>query len=205
MNDQQSEDRLELVERQTGTVIATSRQLGPTAAIHLQKESGRPFDEVDVYRIKAGRRELITGRPHESGLRSLMAQAGQARYEPVASLDEARTFADGVLVIEGDFGGQIHVTAPVRLVQCSVDRLDRLASELEEIAWPSKRDLGSVSVLFERLAVGSHVAGGMGGARVIDGVWVHDEFKQLGLDKAIAAIVEGREEGDLPEPPAHRA
>jgi len=192
-------DRLELVDRGSGQVIATSKELGPTAAIQLFKNSRRPFDEVDIYRVRAGRRELVTGRPHESGLRGMMADAGVIEYSPLQSFEEASRVDDAVMVIEGDYGGQIHATAPIRLVACAQTRLDLLARELEAVAWPSLPDADSVNVLYERLPVGALVAGGMGGGVITDGIWVHEEFRQLGLAKAIADVVQARET-KLPSP-----
>ena len=53
--------------------------------------------------------------PGESGVRSMMASAAGERYVSFAVLDDARGHADSAVVFEGDYGGTIYLTIPVKL------------------------------------------------------------------------------------------
>lgn len=112
-------------------------------------------------------------------------------YQPLASLAEARETPDGVVILEGDYGGQIYVVAPAARVECSEGALLHLLRDLDEIAWPgSERDASQVR--FERLSGGSNVPGGMGGGRVDDDVWIHAELARHA--GAIRDVLAGRRE-----------
>lgn len=119
---------------------------------------------------------------HESGLRRLVAHAGGEVYEALLSLAEAQAAPDGVVVLEGDYGGQIYVVAPSTLVRCSEGALQDLLADIDAREWA---DPDGARVYYERRAVGAGIAGGMGGGLVIDGIWVHPE-----LSVASAAVVD---------------
>jgi len=104
---------------------------------------------------------------------------------------EARSFSDGVVILEGDDGGQVYVVCPASMVKCVEELLSQLLRDLDEIAW-SGNDPDMARVFYERCAVGSGVAGGMGGAVVREGIWIHDEFIKLRLGDAIREVIEGK-------------
>ena len=112
-------------------------------------------------------------------------------YQPLRTLGEAQSHPDGVVILQGDDGGQIYVVCPASVIKTSVKRLNKLLRDLDEIAWP-----GNFShmrgIYYERLPAGSGVAGGMGGAVVTDGVWIHEEFIDLELETAIREVIEGK-------------
>src|SRR4051812_18841606 len=135
---------------------------------------------------------------HESGVRSMWAKAHGGEYFAVTSLDAAQALPDGAVVLEGDWGGQIYVTAPAKAVLCDETALDLLLRDLDAIAWPGN-DHDGARVFYERAAVGKGVAGGMGGGVVLPGVWVHDEFEQLGLGDAIREVI-AAERARIPPP-----
>ncbi|APR86875.1 hypothetical protein A7982_12224 [Minicystis rosea] len=112
-------------------------------------------------------------------------------YEPLGSLAEARETKDGMVILEGDYGGQIYLVAPAAGVDCSEGELSLLLRDLDEIAWPGCPP-GSSSVRFERLAAGETVPGGMGGGRVEDDVWIHPELAAHAT--AIRDVLAGRRE-----------
>ena len=94
---------------------------------------------------------------------------------PLGSLAEARAAPDGVVILEGDWGGQIYVVAPAARVACEEAALDRLLRDLDAIAWP-ENDPGGASIRYERLRAGEAVPGGMGGGEVREDVWIHPEL-----------------------------
>ncbi len=115
---------------------------------------------------------------HESPLRSMMAEAGMISYHPLRSLEEARSYDDGVVVLEGDDGGQIYAVCPARLVSCSSETLRQLLLDLDARIW---KDASMARMYYERKPVGAGIAGGMGGGNVAEGVWVHGELIRNGL------------------------
>lgn len=57
-------------------------------------------------------------------------------FVPLPSLADARDVPDGVVILEGDYGGQIYVVAPAARVACSEGALQLLLRDLDDIAWP---------------------------------------------------------------------
>jgi hypothetical protein len=91
---------------------------------------------------------------HESGVRSMVSEATGLRYLPLRSLEEAKSFSDGTVILEGDDGGQIYLVCPASMVSCSLSSLQNLLTDLDDIAWPGN-DPNSASIFFERCATGS--------------------------------------------------
>lgn len=111
---------------------------------------------------------------HESGVRKLVSEAAGTTYEALPSLAEARKVTDASVVMEGDYGGQIYVVAPIQLVRCSEEVLQSLLLEIDATQW---NDPEGANVYFERAPIGSGVPGGMGGGRVLPNVWVHERLE----------------------------
>ena len=99
------------------------------------------------------------------------------------------------LVLEGDWGGQIYLTVPWKLLGADPKVLPLLKS-LDREAWSCNRGEGRQAYLLsprERGQKTRDVTGGMGGGRLTDGLWLHREFeygwhqtarKMLGLEKS---------------------
>jgi hypothetical protein len=112
-------------------------------------------------------------------------------YRALTSLDEAQSYSDGVVILEGDDGGQVYVVSPAAMVRCSDEALEDLLRDLDKIAWPHNPP-DMARVFFERHEVGEPIWGGMGGATVIADIWIHPEFVEAGLQGAIRAVIEGQ-------------
>jgi hypothetical protein len=125
------------------------------------------------------------------GARSFIAEACGREYVSYPSLTEAASDPDGALVLCGDYGGTVFVTAPARLVGCDVGALRTLVSDLDAVTWMSG-DLTSASVALERHPVGTGVVGGMGGGVVIDGVWVHPTDVPEEIHAQVREVVSGQ-------------
>lgn len=127
--------------------------------------------------------------PEGSPLRHLMGTVdGGAPYRPLATLADARATDDGIVVLEGDEGGQIYVVVPARHVHCDERAVRALLVEIDRTQWNEPE---MARVVFERAAVGTGVAGGMGGGLVTDGVWVHPDVARAGLLDHIVAVLAG--------------
>jgi hypothetical protein len=123
---------------------------------------------------------------HESGVRSLIASSNGDEYTAFRTLAEAKADPDGIVVFEGDYGGQIYAVAHAHYVCCTEAQLEQLLSELDAMAW---RDPGGRSVYYESLPVGAGVAGGMGGGAVVPEVWVHERLRNY--ETAIRSVLQG--------------
>ena len=126
----------------------------------------------------------------ERPLGRFMADAHSIAFRPLASLAEAKSVEDGVVILQGDDGGQVYVVSPASLVLCSESTLEQLLVDLDELAWPGN-DPNMRRLYYERLAIGSGVPGGKGGGRVCREPWVHDDFLDRGLGPAIAGVLRG--------------
>jgi hypothetical protein len=126
---------------------------------------------------------------HYSGVRFLSAKGKGVPYQAFVSLDEARQHPDAAAIMEGDYGGQIYFTCPVKRIACSEGTLQKLLADLNSLAWNDGE-----RVYYEVLPFLSGVWGGMGGGAVIDGVWIHEEFELAGLKPEVEAVVYGRQE-----------
>lgn len=140
---------------------------------------------------------------HESALRKLMAMAEGRSYVAFSSLDDAKADPNGVVILEGDDGGQIYVVVRAAQVSCTPAALDQLLRDLDVISWEGNEE-DSARVIFEPRAVGSRIAGGMGGAVVTREAWAHPELIQLGLDDEIRTVLRGDAERLSPDSRAKR-
>ncbi|MGI8563649.1 MAG: hypothetical protein ACR2MZ_08875 [Candidatus Dormibacter sp.] len=121
--------------------------------------------------------------PHESGVRSLVHGDGYLSYR---SLAEAPADPDGIVVLEGDDGGQIYLKVPARDVRCSEERLDGLLREIDAAQW---KDPSMAHVYHERRPLDGVVSGGMGGGEANGRLWIHGRLR----DRAarIATVLDG--------------
>jgi len=123
----------------------------------------------------------------ERGVRSLIAESRNEEHISYRTLTDAKSDPDGVVIFEGDDGGQIYLVARASFVSCAESQLQRLLAELDALRWA---DPDSARVYYERLPVGSGVAGGMGGGRVAREVWIHAELKAH--ESAVRHVLQGK-------------
>lgn len=77
----------------------------------------------------------MTLEDEKSGLRSLMAEASGTTYKSYKSLEEAKVDSNGVVILEGDYGGQIYVVVQARDVKCKDGLLFDLLQYLDRLEW----------------------------------------------------------------------
>jgi hypothetical protein len=121
----------------------------------------------------------------------MMADASGGIYIALETFDAARNRPDSVLIFEGDDGGTIYLTVPMSKVACSEVALKQLLSDIDAMCWA---DIRMARMVYEVLPIGGTVAGGMGGGRVVDGLWLHPKVERLGLRKDIEQVLHGQRE-----------
>ncbi len=105
-----------------------------------------------------------------------MAEAAGISHMRFDTLESAKQAPDAVAVMEGDYGGQIYFTCPVRHIRCASTALRQLLDDLDECQWG---DPDGAGLYYEVGNPGSCVAGGMGGGAIIHGVWLHERLEHL--------------------------
>jgi hypothetical protein len=128
--------------------------------------------------------------PYERPLGRMVEDAGGEPYAPLRCLQEAQADRDGVVVLQGDDGGQIYVTCPASEVVCTSEVLEELLRDLDALAWPGN-DPDMARVFYERRRVGSGVSGGMGGGVRAAGPWIHPDLVKLRLGDRIVEVLRG--------------
>ncbi len=106
----------------------------------------------------------------------MVADATGRSYQALRSLADAQAVPDGIVVLEGDYGGQIYVVAPAGEVRCSEEVLGQLLADVDGGAWD---DAEGARVYYERHSPGAGISGGMGGGAVTGAIWVHPELSAL--------------------------
>jgi hypothetical protein len=126
---------------------------------------------------------------HESGVRRMVSDAKGLPYCPLHSLEEAKSVSDGVIIFEGDDGGQIYLVCPASLVNCCVETLQQLLEDIDILMW---KDMSAARIFYERHSIGSGIVGGMGGGLVTEDLWVHERIRKLQLELNIREVIVGR-------------
>jgi len=135
---------------------------------------------------------------HEQPCQSIMHEVHgtQKKYKPLKSLEEARAAEHGAVVIEGDWGGTIYLSCPVKYVNATQDELSALAEWLERAFWGCNfwtreghtHIQGGHGVYYLDAPPGTGIWGGMGGGAHMDGLWVHPEVVEAYGDEIIKRL-----------------
>jgi hypothetical protein len=119
----------------------------------------------------------------------MMADASGDAYTAFTTLTAAREHPASVVIFEGDYGGTIYLTIPVRHVACGETALKQLLFDIDAMYWS---DTHGTRVVYEVVPVGAGVAGGMGGGLVVDGLWLHPKIEALGMREDIQQVLDGQ-------------
>ncbi len=132
-----------------------------------------------------------------SFLRQMQAETSGGMYKSCASLDEARALSSYVVVMEGDYGGQIYAVCPVDHIKCDEATLRQLLLDIDDTQWG---DPEGSQMCYEQASPVSRIAGGMGGGKVIDSVWCHKNLHEIHMVQAVSDVIEGRTNRLTPPP-----
>ena len=128
---------------------------------------------------------------HESAVRRFYSDAHGLPYAPLHTLEEAKAYDDGIVVFEGDDGGQIYLVAPASAIMCGEETLRHFLDQLDEIEWPSGDGCGA-HIFYERQPIGTRIPGGMGGGAVTGDLWLHPRIAKRGINTVIRDVIAGR-------------
>ena len=109
-------------------------------------------------------------------LRALLE--GDDSFKSYSDLETAKSDSNAYVVMEGDWGGQIYLTCPVRYVICDEDMLKKLLKKLDHMCWKCNGGDGA-AIRYETFSQGEIVAGGMGGGLAVDGLWIHPKILEI--------------------------
>lgn len=107
----------------------------------------------------------------------MLTKANGLEYKPLNTLEEARNTTNAVVVLDGDYGGQVYATCPIKHLKPEIThaQLEAVCKQVSALEWEQEDDW---QVSYQIKEVGQGVWGGMGGGRVIDGLWMHPKLCQ---------------------------
>lgn len=103
------------------------------------------------------------------------------------TLDEARLSRDNFVILQGSQPGQIYLTCQAVLVVCWEPVLKLLLRDLDAMAAP--RRTTRACIRFEPLS--SYVMRESAASQE-SGLWIHEDFRLIGLDRYMRGILKGR-------------
>lgn len=132
--------------------------------------------------------ELPSPGEHMSDVRYMMHKAHGVEFKPLMDYKRAKEEKHGCVIIEGDYGGQVYLTCPMKYVRCSHEALLQLSSDLDSIYWDDEE---GCKVYYEAYKPPHGIFGGMGGGVLINGLWVHPEFEDIGIKERVWEVIKG--------------
>ena len=119
----------------------------------------------------------------------MMAEASGVVYAALETFAAAREHPSSAVIFEGDDGGTIYLTIPVREVTCDEPALIQLLLDIDAMCWS---DSSMARIIYEVVPVGATVSGGMGGGHVVEGLWLHPRLEELGMHEDIQQVLKGQ-------------
>ncbi|WP_289355064.1 hypothetical protein [Paenibacillus sp. S-12] len=80
----------------------------------------------------------------------------------IEDFKKAKAIPDTYVIMEGDWGGQIYLSYPMKYINCSEEILHNLLDDLDSIAWDCNEGEGK-GLYYEIRRPGDGIGGGMGG------------------------------------------
>ena len=111
----------------------------------------------------------------------MVTKAKGLEYKPIENMEEARNISNAIVVLDGDYGGQVYATCPVKHLNPTIthEQLEAICKQLSAVEWNQDDDW---QVSYQIKEVGHGVWGGMGGGRVEDGLWMHPKLSEQSIE-----------------------
>lgn len=124
---------------------------------------------------------------HHSPLRHILSEAHGIPHQSIESLEEAKNYENAYLIMEGDYGGEIYVVCPVKIIRCNWQTLSKLLEDIDNLYWKDEYGRG---IYFEFFNNGDIVSGGMGGGVATNRLWVNEGL--LNIQNEISKVIYGK-------------
>ena len=105
------------------------------------------------------------------------------------TFEEAQSLPDAYAIMEGEFGYQCYLTAPLRIIRCQEPELRELLLDLDQICCDM---LEGRHINYEEHQPGDYISDGMGGGEIVDDVWIHPQLVDFGLLERIREVLSGK-------------
>ena len=105
------------------------------------------------------------------------------------TFEEAQGLPDAYAIMEGEFGYQCYLTAPLRIIRCPEPELRELLLDLDQICCDM---LEGRHIRYEEHKPGDFISNGMGGGEIVDDVWIHPQLVDFGLLERIREMLSGK-------------
>ena len=124
-----------------------------------------------------------------SFLREMMN--GSDKFKSYGDLETAKSDPNTYVVMEGDWGGQIYLTCPVKYIVCDEALLMKILKKLDHMCWKCNGGEGA-EIRYETFNLGDTVLGGMDGGLAEDGLWIHPKIlEKEGLKEELETLIIG--------------
>jgi hypothetical protein len=146
---------------------------------------------IDARKLAMERKERLSRKYGTTAIPSEQVPASKTTLEReppfivLKSLNEAKSYEDGVVILAGDDGGQTYLVCLASQVACAEQDLELLLQDLDEIAWPGNYpDMRQI-----------HYMTGSTDAEVASvEPWIHPMFIERGLGTVIHEVLQGKRE-----------
>ena len=132
--------------------------------------------------ISSGLLEMLSGTRLKAGL------VGLFEGRKTMTFQVAKSLPDAYIIMEGDYGGQCFLTAPMRIIKCEEKDLRQLLFDLDSIYWDHIQ--GTV-LTFAEHKPGDFIDSGENGGRIQEDLWVHNDLIEMGLEDSVRRVLSG--------------
>ena len=124
-----------------------------------------------------------------SFLREMMN--GSDKFKSYDALETTKSDSNAYVVMEGDWGGQIYLTCPVKYIVCDEALLMKILKKLDHMCWKCNSGEGA-EIRYETFNLGDTVPGGMDGGLAEDGLWIHPKIiEENDIAEELEALILG--------------
>ncbi len=121
---------------------------------------------------------------------SFLGRRKQRAPEPsTTDFEKAKSLPDAYAILEGDYTGQCYLTVPMRIVNCQEKELVQLLYDVDEICWS---EIEGTRLTYAQHKPGDLIDSGMDGGLTQEGLWMHKDIIELGLESRIRSVLSGQ-------------
>ena len=127
-----------------------------------------------------------------SKFREWISNSQGKKFKSYKDFKSAKADPNSYVVMQGDWGGQIYLTCPIKLVACDEYMLKKILRKLDAMCWGCNGGEGA-DLCYETHVPGDFVSGGMGGGLATDGLWIHPKIlEEDNVNAEVESIILGK-------------